>query len=62
MKTFSQFMEQILTSPQAKVDAAKIKANTLITRQHNRLANLDRLHKTMHLRDTAKQEQENMNR
>jgi len=53
-------MEQILTSPQAKVDAAKIKANALITRQHNRLANLDRLHKNMHLRDTARQEQENM--
>jgi len=49
-------MEQILTPQQSKVDAAKIKANTLITRQHNRYANLQRLHTNIHLAQTAAQE------
>jgi hypothetical protein len=47
MKTFFQFMEQILTTPQAKVDAAKAKESGIITRQHNRYANLQRLHTTL---------------
>ncbi len=49
-------MEQILTTPQAKVDAAKAKESGIITRQHNRYANLQRLHTTMHLQQTANQE------
>ncbi len=56
MKTFFQFMEQIPTPQQSKVDAAKIKANALITRQHNRYANLQRLHTNIHLAQTAAQE------
>jgi len=56
MKTFFQFMEQILTTPQAKVDAAKAKESGIITRQHNRYANLQPLHTTMHLQQTANQE------
>lgn len=60
MKTFFQFMEQIPTPQQSKVDVAKIKANSLSTRQHNRYANLHRLHTTMHLRQTAEQEKKDM--
>ena len=60
MKTFFQFMEQIPTPQQSKVDAAKIKTNALATRQHNRYANLQRLHTTMHLRQTAEQEKRDM--
>jgi hypothetical protein len=56
MKTFFQFMEQVITSQQAKVDAAKFKANALVTRQHNRYANLQRLHTNIHLAQTAAQE------
>jgi hypothetical protein len=59
MKTFFQFMEQISVQ-QAKVNAAKIKANALSTRQHNRYANLQRLHTTMHLAQTAEQEKKGM--
>jgi hypothetical protein len=53
-------MEQIPTPQQSKVDAAKIKTNALATRQHNRYANLQRLHTTMHLRQTAEQEKRDM--
>jgi len=60
MKTFHQFMEQLPTPHQAKIDAAKTKANALSTRQHNRYANLQRLHTTMHLRQTAEQEKKSM--
>jgi len=49
-------MEQVITSQQAKVDAAKFKANALVTRQHNRYANLQRLHTNIHLAQTAAQE------
>ena len=56
MKTFFQFMEQIPTAHQSEVDAARIKANSVITRQHNRYANLQRLHTNIHLAQTAAQE------
>jgi hypothetical protein len=51
-------MEQV--SLQQSLNAAKVKQNAITTRQHNRLANLDRLHKTMHLRQTAEQEKKGM--
>lgn len=60
MKTFSQFMEQISTPQSSAVDLAKVKSNALVTRQHNRYANLQRLHTTMHLRQTAEQEKKGM--
>jgi hypothetical protein len=60
MKTFQQFMEQVLTPRQSKVASAKIRAKSLETRQHNRYANLQRLHTTMHLRQTAEQEKKGM--
>jgi hypothetical protein len=56
MKTFQWFMEQVLAPQQAKIDAAKVRAQSLETRQHNRYANLQRLHTTMHLQQTANQE------
>ena len=59
MKTFHQFMEQI-SPQQSKINAAKIRAKSLETRQHNRYANLQRLHTTMHLKQTADQEKKNM--
>ena len=59
MKTFFQFMEQI-SLQQSKIKSAKIKSNALATRQHNRYANLQRLHTTMHLRQTAEQEKQGM--
>jgi hypothetical protein len=59
MKTFFQFIEQI-SAQQAKVDAAEIKSKALATRQHNRYANLQRLHTTMHLAQTAAQEKKGM--
>jgi hypothetical protein len=46
-------MEQLPTPQQSK-------ANAIITRQHNRYANLQRLHTTMHLRQTAEQEKRDM--
>jgi hypothetical protein len=49
-------MEQVRRLDPTKVAVAKINANTRETRQHNRFANLDRLHKTMHLRQTETQE------
>jgi len=49
-------MEQVLAPQQAKIDAAKVRAKSLETRQHNRYANLQRLHTTMHLQQTANQE------
>ena len=52
-------MEQI-SAQQAKVDAAEVKSKALATRQHNRYANLQRLHTTMHLRQTAEQEKKGM--
>ncbi len=52
-------MEQI-SPQQARLNAAKIKANAVTTRQHNRLADKQRLHTTMHLRQTAEQEKRGM--
>jgi len=49
-------MEQIPTAQQSNVNAARIKANSVITRQHNRYANLQRLHTNIHLAQTAAQE------
>lgn len=60
MKTFHQFMEQIPTPQQSRVNAAEIRAKSLETRQHNRYANLQRLHTTMHLKQTADQEKKSM--
>ena len=53
-------MEQISTPQSSAVDLAKVKSNALVTRQHNRYANLQRLHTTMHLRQTAEQEKKGM--
>jgi hypothetical protein len=52
-------MEQISVQ-QSKIKTAKIKSNALATRQHNRYANLQRLHTTMHLAQTASQEKKGM--
>jgi hypothetical protein len=52
-------MEQISVQ-QAKVNAAEVKSKALATRQHNRYANLQRLHTTMHLAQTAEQEKKGM--
>jgi hypothetical protein len=56
MKTFQWFMEQVLSPQQAEVDAAKVRQSAITKRQHNRYANLQRLHTTMHLLQTANQE------
>ena len=60
MKTFQQFMEQVLKPNQSKLAVAKIRASASTTRQHNRLADKHRLHTTMHLRQTAEQEKQGM--
>ena len=49
-------MEQVLSPQQAEVDAAKVRQSAITKRQHNRYANLQRLHTTMHLLQTANQE------
>ena len=59
MKTFHQFMEQI-SPQQASINAAEIKAKSLETRQHNRLADKQRLHVTTHFAQKAAQETKNM--
>ena len=60
MKTFSQFMEQILTTQQSNINAAKVNANASIIRQHNLFANRQRLHTNLHLAQTAAQERKGM--
>lgn len=53
-------MEQIAAMQQSQMKIAKVKANALTTRQHNRFANLQRLHTTMHLNQTANQEKKRL--
>ena len=56
MKTFQWFMEQILTTQQAAVDAAKVRQSAITKRQHDRLVNKEREHVNRHLLQTANQE------
>jgi hypothetical protein len=60
MKTFHQFMEQTAAMQQSQMKIAKVKTKALETRQHNRFANLQRLHTTMHLKQTADQEKKRL--
>jgi hypothetical protein len=58
MKTFFQFMEQV--SYQQQQNLEKQKQNAITNRQRNRYNNLQRLHMTMHLGQTAAQERQGM--
>jgi len=58
MKTFAQLMEQIpRMEPTSKTEIAQLRTDAVTTRQRNRYANLQRLHTTMHLNQTAEKEE-----